>query len=516
MVRNRDEFSQKVKDRLSRRVSLRCSNPDCRVPTAGPGETEMKISSIGVAAHIHAAAPGGPRYDPAMTPAERSSISNAIWLCANCSIFIDRDESRYTTMLLKEWKKVAEETAIREQGKKLPAEQDAVKQTTMALTGLSEKFLPKAISNVHAATEKAVEILDPRFKVKTNYIDGKTVFEYHALDEDVSFDIKVKGGEGVEAVRRLLEEGVGAKLSAKDIDLGGFNLPGFSLSDAGSLEIKKNAKKSIQKIWLVEPSSGIIEPFDDVVGGVAFGSKAITFEGASCEDLFCVNYTHPLSTKANDLTSNFIITLNFPKWDGGKINNLPYFKKIIDFFQRLVAGWDLYSSLEIHGNQIFKAKTTDLDKSDKIIGLYSTLLYIENAKMVAEKTKTEVVFKSEFSYTAEEAEKLDNAARIFKGEMVFNEKQIKSNPRFSLVLECDGAELVKQLSPSSSTDLKMTEDGGCLSIFGEEISLPDKVTYIKSVYITPPEGLGMALKGDEVSFECMPADGYEISHSYKE
>lgn len=67
----RDNFKQRDITKLSQRVALRCSNPDCRVPTAAPGETELGVNSIGVAAHIHAASPGGPRYDPSMTSLER-------------------------------------------------------------------------------------------------------------------------------------------------------------------------------------------------------------------------------------------------------------------------------------------------------------------------------------------------------------------------------------------------------------------------------------------------------------
>ena len=90
------------------------------------------VNSIGVAAHIHAASPGGPRYDPSMTSSERGSISNAIWLCSNCSIIIDRDEACYTAKLLKEWKVKAETTAIREQGTKLPSDEDAWPQKLSA------------------------------------------------------------------------------------------------------------------------------------------------------------------------------------------------------------------------------------------------------------------------------------------------------------------------------------------------------------------------------------------------
>lgn len=72
---------------------------------------------IGVAAHIAAAAPGpgARRYDHSMTPEQRGSIDNGIWLCASCSILIDRDEARFSAQSLHELK-LSHEASRRLQG----------------------------------------------------------------------------------------------------------------------------------------------------------------------------------------------------------------------------------------------------------------------------------------------------------------------------------------------------------------------------------------------------------------
>ena len=107
-MNKRDDFSQKTIDTLCERVGGKCSNPNCRRETKGPHSNPQKRVSIGEAAHITAAAEGGPRYNPDLTPEERSSIENGIWLCRSCARLIDSDERVYSIELLRMWKYAAE------------------------------------------------------------------------------------------------------------------------------------------------------------------------------------------------------------------------------------------------------------------------------------------------------------------------------------------------------------------------------------------------------------------------
>lgn len=110
----RDEFSSATKDLLARRVGFRCSNPGCRQPTAGPQADASGAVNLGVAAHITAASPDGPRHDPALTPEERAAPANGIWLCQTDGKLVDNDEARYTVQGLNEWKAQAEAAAARD------------------------------------------------------------------------------------------------------------------------------------------------------------------------------------------------------------------------------------------------------------------------------------------------------------------------------------------------------------------------------------------------------------------
>jgi hypothetical protein len=92
---------------------MRCSNPDCRLPTAGP-DSEEGTTNLGVAAHITAASPGGARYDESLTTLERGGFNNGIWLCQLHAKLIDDDELQYPSTLLREWKETAEHMAALE------------------------------------------------------------------------------------------------------------------------------------------------------------------------------------------------------------------------------------------------------------------------------------------------------------------------------------------------------------------------------------------------------------------
>lgn len=107
----RDDFKKSVKRELAERAGYCCSNPDCRKPTIGP-DGDGGSASIGVAAHIAAAAPGGARYEASQTPDDRASIKNGIWLCQSCSRLVDMDECSHPKDLLLEWRQVAEMRAF--------------------------------------------------------------------------------------------------------------------------------------------------------------------------------------------------------------------------------------------------------------------------------------------------------------------------------------------------------------------------------------------------------------------
>jgi hypothetical protein len=106
MADSRDNFPKPVADALGKRAAFICSNPECRVLTVAPTDgDESKFLYIGKAAHICAAAAGGPRYDASMTPEYRGSASNGIFLCSNCADMIDKNGGvDFPVHRLRSWK----------------------------------------------------------------------------------------------------------------------------------------------------------------------------------------------------------------------------------------------------------------------------------------------------------------------------------------------------------------------------------------------------------------------------
>ena len=119
---SRDEFSEPTKRVIAARVGFRCSRPDCQAETAGPTRDTSKSVNVGVAAHITAAAVGGPRYDATLTAEQRKHAENGIWLCQTHAKDIDDDTIAHPVDLLRSWKHAAEKRARGRLGKATTAD----------------------------------------------------------------------------------------------------------------------------------------------------------------------------------------------------------------------------------------------------------------------------------------------------------------------------------------------------------------------------------------------------------
>lgn len=166
----RHDFLKSTITTLRENVAGLCSNPDCRVLTVASVSDKDKTLNLGVAAHICAAAPGGPRYNPDQTKDERRAYENGIWLCSTCSRLIDDDPASYPVALLNCWKKQTIEYVRSNVGKQmLPKEEIETRAITETLNYVGGRD-PASLFNKGAMAvkhfDKHLSQLDNRFQFK--------------------------------------------------------------------------------------------------------------------------------------------------------------------------------------------------------------------------------------------------------------------------------------------------------------------------------------------------------------
>jgi hypothetical protein len=184
LVDSRDDFSIKTKELLAKRVGYHCSNPSCYQLTSGPHKDMTRTVNVGVAAHITAASPGGPRYELALSVKQRKSAENGIWLCQKCAKLVDNDLTRYTDSVLKEWKQISEERAIHEiEGITLNSSNSSY-LSTKRLEACEKLFY--AVKNGASLIEELFEIDELTFEEKKEVV-SQVILLIAELTDDESF-----------------------------------------------------------------------------------------------------------------------------------------------------------------------------------------------------------------------------------------------------------------------------------------------------------------------------------------
>jgi hypothetical protein len=515
--KNRDEFPKSTIRSLRERVNSRCSMPDCRVPTSAPSDESCdKVSSIGKAAHICAASPGGPRYKAEMTTQERKSINNAIWLCSNHADLIDTDVKTYPEELLKQWKAEAEGKTKLEQGKKLPSPKDAIDTAAMALTGFPKRFIADAISNIHQASAKSLEAIDPRFEVKTAHTENGTHFMFFAK-QNVPFNLNIEktyADDFFGKFNDLLEHGEELEVNSRAIQFE--KLPFFDEFSAqfgdGSLIIAPSKTiQSVQKLWITEQLTGNVETFDDVVGEIRLGNKSFTFKGSACNGLFNVSFSRmPLFSNLN---GSFEFSLLTDGWDGIDICSLPYFNKLSSLFSKLIAGWKLNTTLEINGERLLVANVNTFD-DPSIAAFFGFLKYIERVQIVSKLTGVKLQFSSKVNYTAEEHEHLANIVDVFLGKQIYT--KLSKNPTCELIADSEAKNvefLMDTKQPALVEFIESTREQ--IELFGTKITLPNKMISMESVLPKIKQDISDSKDGDIVTIEWIPCENFSAKISYE-
>lgn len=514
----RDDFTPAVIRKMRDRVNHRCSNPECRVPTSAPGDGKNGVNNIGVAAHIYAASPNGPRYLATMEPEQRKHFDNGVWLCANCSIKIDRSPSDYSSELLRCWKKEGERLAQEEMGKKLPSDQDAVNQLATALTGQPRKLLANAISNIHFATSKSLEELDERFNISSSYSDGIPVFDISPKSSSVSVNFKInpdKVGAFFEKQRRFVEAGKGYEISTDFISTSDSQLFDEILSKPGKMSVKGREIDAVQKIWIQCPETNIIESFDDVNGSFTAGTKEFSFEGSTFNGLFRIKNFSNLP--AERVSANTSMTVHFSLWEGCDVRLLPFLGKLYNLFTKMEKGWKLHTSLELYGECLVKSEPVNIAGLDFVKDTTTFLIYCHSVKRIANATSQEIGFTSDVGFSSEELKEVVDIAELLEEPQTYAKKDLKGEASFTVKVsenENENDIFKIQEKKKEGREIAMVQQGVQVDLFNQKVDLPDEKTVLNPVKLIPDRTLGKAKPGDTVKFKCVPLDGFRLTKSF--
>lgn len=476
--KNRDNFSQKTIRFLRDSVAHRCSNPDCRVPTSA-STSDHKINNIGDAAHICAAASGGPRYDPSMTSDERSSIENGIWLCKNCARKIDNDPTKYPVSLLKEWKRKAIGLALAELGQKQPSHNDIQNHLIQSLTGHTNNLITKAIPNTHKAHERYLSSLDPRFNVLSKY-DGKSVVVELQPKEKVSLSVSYIGinkREFIKAQRDLLQQGKIFQLSTSQMKVEGSPLIEKILEEDGNISIHPPKLNAVIKISFIHKETKIIDVMDDICGTISFGTKLSNFIGSTYNDILKFDFGFPCDFNTKSKVS---LNMNTKDWENISINRIPYFNKLMSFIEKICSNeWEKNFAIEINGD-ILATGVLSIDDLTMFERLKTNFLYTKRCRIIAEHLGLNVKFSNSIRFSEEEHRKVYEISEILKGV---------DAERYHLpkVMSCNlyGNEYLNFIKDVdfiyNEITLEITEP---VKIFSEIIELKKVITF-ENVYLTP-------------------------------
>ncbi|MEX3984311.1 hypothetical protein AB4Y45_35730 [Paraburkholderia sp. EG287A] len=323
MQKARDDFHPKVKQLLGERVNYHCSL--CDAPTLGPknGTTDKRFS-IGKAAHVKAAAKGGPRYDENQSPEERSAIENGLWACANCADLIDRDVATYPVEELLRIKADAEWLATVRAGKPPGSELTAL---------LNPTAIKRAVDVFCSRESLRQERIDPRFKVAVRMGESGPVYEVTAK-ETVEGQLVITGQhkEGdVQALRDFFSYGGSHEIDGADLRMEGSPL--FETGDVAAVRWKLSSTPKPVTLTAVLDEESSSPLFIEFNGSGTQGNKGGRLKGTAFGGMLSATLTADYVGPYTDFKFDFDIQ----PWAGKPVRRLPNFLRLRQVLQLLAA-----------------------------------------------------------------------------------------------------------------------------------------------------------------------------------
>lgn len=515
--RNRDNFTVKITTIMRQRAGEVCSNPKCQVSTAGPCGRD-RVTSIGVGAHIHAAAPGGKRYLASMTSEERMALENGIWLCANCSIMIDRDADVYTAEKLRQWRYEAEQRAADGLGKRLGGLGLDVKSSIDHQ--YPKHSLVEAIAKSHRDQEGFLEGLDSRFCVSSGFVQGRQHIELRAKESvSMQLQVKAKSGSGyMQGFRDFFDHGKKLELDVGDVSIHGSRLVSHILmgeaQSGGKLVFSPAVHAVSARIEVVNPISGSSEHVAELVGEVSGGSKSIRFVAEAFDGILSIGFTQDNlidSPKVHTINMH----MNLDQWEQQPLKSLPYLRKLISLFRRLQDGWDVSMTLEYKGETMFAGRGSFQSCQNEIRDVVRFLTYTSRARSVSMLLGKQLFFTKAAMFSDKESSELDEIIQLLEGRGQVPVESLTKTITVDVAYDekadqigmLDETEGVRRFARFIENETQVVE------VFGQWIKLPQRSVEITG--FTPRVKHKKRMKnGDFIKLTFEPAEGFSVVRGY--
>jgi len=436
VAHERHDFTKPTIQRLRDRAGNVCSFPECHVHTHGAAFSGDKANSdksvgIGIACHIKAAAPGGPRYDVKQTKDERRHIDNGIWMCQTHSKLVDADDSAYSVETLVEWKQKAEARSNSLINRKSFTETEVKAAVEEGNVSILQRWVNKdsdpintPIVEVMQGYEAGLEALDPRFNVRVDK-HGKN-YHHHisAAQENVSLQLILEDLDQLEgfweAERALVEEG-------RELQIPGahFKFEGSKLFDAIHQKVRGSGqgiltvgapKRMLTANLYVRSPEGHERAIDTFTCYYTSGSLRTVFNGEALGGFFEVK----ASCAHDGSDTKFDLTFNVDAWRGKNIRDLPGFSRLARAAPYLKNG-SLVVEIEVGINVAsFDTKSSPLNEEyrDQLRWLVE---YLDSARKVAEHCGEPIILKA-IDFDIEVYAALRKYARLLSGPVATTRK----------------------------------------------------------------------------------------------
>ncbi len=374
--KNRDDFRAATVLKIRDMAGNVCSMPDCHVNTHCSKSTRDGALSIGVACHIRAAAPGGPRYDPGQTQDQRKHEDNGIWMCQTHSRLIDADDSPYPPEVLLEWKRLAEVRANGMVNKRTftPSEaSDLARNESIALldrfTNRTGNPIESPIREMLEGYETGLESLDSRFEVEVTR-KGKSL--HHVITpvvDDVNIQLVISNIDDLagflEGEKALFDEGRELVIPSPNFEFKGSKLfeaihQRYGGANGSSLTLgalKKPVKTNVYACDL-QGHELLLE---------SFTSYSITGAVRSVIEGTCLGGFIMLKTVVDHVGggSKLDVTFSLESWRGMDILDIPLFFRLLKAMPYLEGG-HLIVEFEV-GNDVARFNTSQSSEADAFV-----------------------------------------------------------------------------------------------------------------------------------------------------